>query len=112
MALWVAVVLMAAGAVAVLWAAVSVGTHRAAAAADLVALSAAQAMQDGQPDPCRTATRIAGEQKVDLGSCRIEGETVLVELQVVLRLGVLGSPAIHTSARAGPVGSVGGDLAR
>ena len=104
LALWVAMVLLGAGMVAVLWAAISVGTHRVAAAADLVALSAAQALQAGEGDPCRTAGRIAAEQEVDLRRCQVEGETVAVEVGVVLRLGVLGSPSINTPARAGPVG--------
>ena len=94
------------------WGAISVGTHRVAAAADLVALSAAQALQAGEDDPCRTARRIALDQHVDLRGCKIEGETVAVEVGVVIRLGVLGSPSISTPARAGPVGWEGGDLVR
>ncbi|TDU89290.1 secretion/DNA translocation related TadE-like protein [Kribbella voronezhensis] len=105
--LWVAMVLLTAGVVAVLWAAVSIGTHRAAAAADLVALSAAQALQAGEPDPCRTAQRIAATQHVDLRTCQLQGETVAVEVRIVLRLGVLGSPSINTPARAGPIDDEG-----
>jgi secretion/DNA translocation related TadE-like protein len=112
LALWVAMVLLGAGVVAVLWAAISVGTHRVAAAADLVALSAAQALQAGEGDPCRTAGRIAADQQVDLRSCQVDGETVAVEVGVVLRFGVLGSPSINTPARAGPVDGEGGDLVR
>jgi secretion/DNA translocation related TadE-like protein len=112
LALWVAMVLLGAGVVVVLWGAISVSTHRVAAAADLVALSAAQALQAGEGDPCRTARRIAVDQQVDLRSCQVEGETVAVEVGVVIRLGVLGSPAISTPARAGPVGWEGGDLVR
>lgn len=104
LALWVAMVLMSAGTVAVLWAAVSVGTHRVAAAADLVALSAAQALQNGQGDPCRTAQRIAANQRVDLHRCQVESETVAIEVGTVLRFGVLGSPTITIPARAGPAG--------
>ncbi|QNE20322.1 flp pilus-assembly TadE/G-like family protein [Kribbella qitaiheensis] len=104
LALWVAMALLSAGMVAVLWAAVSVGTHRVAAAADLVALSAAQALQSGEDDPCRTARRIAANQRVDLHSCQVEGETVAIEVGVVLHFGLLGSPTVSTPARAGPAG--------
>ena len=102
MALWVAMVILGAGVVAVIWAVISIGNHRIAAAADLVALSAAQAVQDGAGDPCLTAQRIAAAQQVDLRRCQIEGETVAVEVGAVVRLGILGSPSITTPARAGP----------
>jgi secretion/DNA translocation related TadE-like protein len=106
LALWVALVILGAGVVAVIWAVISVGTHRVAAAADLVALSAAQALQAGAGDPCLAAQRIAAAQQVDLRRCQIEGETVAVEVGAVVRLGALGSPSITTPARAGTADSV------
>jgi secretion/DNA translocation related TadE-like protein len=112
LALWIAMVLLTAGVMAVLWAAISLGTHRSAAAADLVALSTAQALQVGEADPCRTAQRIAAAQRVDLRTCALEGETVKVEVGIVLRLGVLGSPSINSPARAGPADDEGADLVR
>ncbi|WP_112241394.1 Rv3654c family TadE-like protein [Kribbella monticola] len=112
LALCVAMVLFTAGGVAVLWAAISVGTHRVTAAADMVALSAAQALQAGEPDPCRTAQRIAATQHVDLRTCQLQGQTVTVEVGIVLHLGVLGSPSINTPARAGPADYEGADLVR
>jgi secretion/DNA translocation related TadE-like protein len=104
MALWVAVMILGAGAVVVIWGVISVGNHRVAAAADLVALSAAQALQVGVGDPCLTAQRIAAAQQVDLRRCQVEGETVAVEVGVIVRLGVLGSPVVTSLARAGPSG--------
>lgn len=104
MALWVAVMILGAGAVVVIWGVISVGNHRVATAADLVALSAAQALQVGAGDPCLTAQRIAAAQRVDLRRCQVEGETVAVEVGVIVRLGVLGSPVVTSLARAGPSG--------
>lgn len=102
LALGVAMVLLGAGAVGVLWATVSIGNHRAAVAADLAALSAAQAVQSGENDPCRSARRIAAEQQVQVQLCRIDGETVSVVVAVPLQLGALGSPVLSAEARAGP----------
>jgi secretion/DNA translocation related TadE-like protein len=104
LAISVAMVLMGAGVVGVLWAAVSLGSHRVAAAADLAALSAAQAVQSGEGQPCVSAGRIALDQHVELRSCMVEGEIVLVEVATPLRLGVLGSPLLSAEARAGPAG--------
>src|SRR5262245_9008089 len=60
-----------------LWAAVSTAQHRAATAADLAALSAAQAVQSGG-DGCGSAHRIAAAQRALLQSCLVEGEEVSV----------------------------------
>lgn len=53
--LWTAMLLFAAGTIATLWSAISLATHRATAAADLTALSTAQAIQSESPDPCAVA---------------------------------------------------------
>jgi secretion/DNA translocation related TadE-like protein len=103
LALGVALVLLGAGAVGVLWAAISVGSHRAASAADLAGLSAAQALQSGA-DPCKAAERIATNQRVELKRCEVEGEAVSVAVGVRLRLGALGTPTLTRAARAGPIG--------
>jgi secretion/DNA translocation related TadE-like protein len=100
-----ALLLLTASVACALWAAVSIGHHRAAAAADLSALSAAQALQSGADRPCDTASRITTDQRVELLGCRVEGDTVVVVAAVRLRLGVLGSPYTKSAARAGPVGS-------
>jgi secretion/DNA translocation related TadE-like protein len=102
LAVWVAMVLMVAGMVGVLWATVSVAAHRVAAAADLTALSAAQAVQSGDADPCSSAQRIATKLRVTLKTCAIDGETAAVEVALPVRLGSLGSPTLTSEARAGP----------
>lgn len=111
--------LLGAGLVCALWAVVSTGHHRAAAAAEMAALSAAQAMQPGGDwqaegnGPCDVASRIALAHRTELLSCRCDGDTVEVVAAVELRLGVLGSPSVQSAARAGPVsrdpGAMGSD---
>lgn len=96
--------LLTAMVVGVLWAVVSVGHHRADAAADLVALGAAQALQSGETDACRTADRIAAAHAVQLTTCRVDGEVVTVAVGVQLRMGALGTPMVKAEARAGPIG--------
>ncbi|NEA35610.1 Rv3654c family TadE-like protein [Streptomyces sp. SID13031] len=107
LALGIAAVLLGGCLVGVLWAAVSVGHHRVDAAADLVALSAAQAQQSNPADACPTAARIADTHRVELKTCRTEGEAVSVAVTLRLHLGVLGTPLLTGEARAGPIG--GGD---
>jgi secretion/DNA translocation related TadE-like protein len=107
LSLGIAAVLLGGCAVGVLWAAVSVGHHRADAAADLAALSAAQAQQSNPGDACTAAGRIADAQRVSLKYCHAEGDTVAVVVVVRLDLGVLGTPVVTGEARAGPIG--GGD---
>ena len=104
LALGVALVLLGAGAVGVLWAVISVGSHRAASAADLVGLSAAQALQSGG-DPCEAAERIAANHRVELRRCAVESEAVSIAVGVQLRLGALGTPTLTRAARAGPIGT-------
>jgi secretion/DNA translocation related TadE-like protein len=90
------------GMAVVLWSAVSTAHHRAAAAADLAALSGAQAIQsDG--DPCAAALRIAGKQGASLDACTVYGEEVLVVAGVRAELGSLGRPVVRSTARAGTV---------
>lgn len=102
---FVAMLVLAAGLVAVLWCAVSVGRHRAAAAADLAALSAAQVVQGGPGGeaPCQVAGRIAVMHDAELVGCTVDGETVQVVTGVRVELGSLGSPRVAARARAGPV---------
>ena len=98
-----ALLLLFGGLAAALWTAVSTGHHRAASAADLAALSAAQALQAGDSEPCRTATRIAATQQATIIRCDVRGDTVQVLAGVRLELGVLGRPVVESSARAGPI---------
>src|SRR5262245_41304465 len=90
------------GMAVVLWSAVSTAQHRAAAAADLAALSGAQAIQSNG-DPCATARRIAGKQGASLEACAVNGQEVLVVAGVRAELGSLGRPVVRSTARAGPV---------
>jgi secretion/DNA translocation related TadE-like protein len=101
----IAAVLLGASVMGVLWAAVSLGHHRADAAADLAALSAAQAQQSNPGDACPTASRIADAQGASLKNCHVELETVAVAVTLTLHLGVFGTPTVTGEARAGPIGA-------
>lgn len=76
---------------------------RAASAADLAALAAAQALVDGSGDPCARAADIAARNRARIDSCAIDGETVVVTASVPVELGGLGVLAATARARAGPV---------
>jgi secretion/DNA translocation related TadE-like protein len=97
-----ALLVLACGLAAALWSAVSAAQHRAATAADLAALSAAQAIQSGG-DPCGSARRIAVAHRASLQWCLVEGEEVSVVAGVPVELGSLGRPLVRSAARAGPV---------
>ncbi len=88
------------------WLGASVGgaalvRHRAAAAADLAALAAAQDVVRGQPSACRRADRVARANEAVLLRCEVSG----LEASVVLRLEAVGpyAEAGLRSARAGLV---------
>lgn len=55
--------------------------RRAQGAADLAALAAATALQEGA-DPCGTAGRFAGTNGARLTGCRVLGEDVTVQVAV------------------------------
>ncbi|GAA3574036.1 hypothetical protein GCM10022235_49480 [Kribbella ginsengisoli] len=103
LSLGIAAVLLGACVLGVLWAAVSVAHHRADTAADLAALSAAQAQQSDPGQACTTATRITDAQGVSLKYCHAEADTVTVAVTVRLHLGVFGTPLVTSEARAGPI---------
>jgi secretion/DNA translocation related TadE-like protein len=103
--LWTAMLLFAAGTIATLWSAISLATHRAASAADLTALSAAQAVQSGSPDPCAVARDIAITNQATLTTCTLTADTATIKVSVALDLGVLGTPALTSTSRAGPTDS-------
>lgn len=104
--LGVALAVLTSTLLAVVWATISLTAHRANAAADLTALSAAQVAADIETgpstDPCTTARRIAELHEVELRSCQVEDQTVTVAVTAQLRLGSIGSPDITARARAGP----------
>lgn len=78
-----------------------VAAHRAAqAAADLAALAAAGALQEGR-DPCASAADIAGDNRAALRDCRVDGwnVSVVVVSEAHLPIGRVELPA---RSRAGP----------
>jgi secretion/DNA translocation related TadE-like protein len=78
-----------------------VAAHRAAqAAADLAALAAAGALQDGE-DPCASAAHIAGDNRAALRACRVDGWSVSVVVVTAAHLPV-GRVELPARARAGP----------
>lgn len=81
------------------------------AAADLVAVSGAQAYGRGA-DPCAEARRIAGHNSVDLGTCAVTGDPIdfVVEVRVTRRVGwrLPGLPGqVAATAYAGTVAGIG-----
>lgn len=80
-----------------------VARHRAQASADLAALAAAGALADGG-DACTAARTLAQSNRARIGSCRIEGQTVVVQAVVSLPMqGIagIGPSAADAVARAG-----------
>ncbi|UQE76920.1 flp pilus-assembly TadE/G-like family protein [Gordonia sp. PP30] len=78
--------------------------HRAQNAADLGALAAASAQLYGGDDPCGRAREIvvAQEGAPRLRTCEVEGQDVLVDVVVPVRLGDFGLREATARARAGP----------
>jgi secretion/DNA translocation related TadE-like protein len=100
--LWTAMLLFAAGTIATFWSAVSLANHRATAAADLAALSTAQAIQSGSLDPCAVARDIATTNQATLTTCTLTPDTATIKVSVPLNFGVLGTPILTSTSRAGP----------
>lgn len=69
----VLLVVLALGAALLVYAGYLITAHRAAQAADVVALSGARAMSDGE-DPCSAAERSARANAVVLAECRVSGD--------------------------------------
>jgi secretion/DNA translocation related TadE-like protein len=78
-----------------------IARHRAAAAADLSAISAASRVLDGPISACKTAALVARSQGARLTTCRIDGEVAEVTVEVLSGLLSAHYPAIG-AARAGP----------
>ena len=71
---------------------------RAAAAADLAALAAADTASLRVPgDPCIRAAEAAALHRADVVSCVVDGDTTDVEVRIVV-----GGLVLAASARAGP----------
>jgi secretion/DNA translocation related TadE-like protein len=77
--------------------------HRAEAAADLAALAAAGHALDGEEAACARAAEVATSGGARVVLCRLRGWEVLVEVEVGVRLSLLGATTVRGRARAGPV---------
>jgi len=77
--------------------------HRAEAAADLAALAAAGHALDGGEAACARATQVAASSGARVVLCRLRGWEVVVEVEVGVRLSLLGATTVRGRARAGPV---------
>lgn len=100
--LGLAAVLAVVASVAVAVAAVAVARHRAASAADLAALAAADRSLRGHAVACAAAARAATKGSAVLRRCSVDGDVVLV-VAGVRPPGVLGRfGEVRAAARAGP----------
>jgi secretion/DNA translocation related TadE-like protein len=78
------------------------GRHRAEAAADLAALAAAVQAVRGETVACGRAAQVATGTGGRLVLCRVRGGVAEVEVEVALRIAVLGGVTARSRARAGP----------
>ncbi|GAA4659043.1 hypothetical protein GCM10023197_09830 [Gordonia humi] len=83
-----------------------VARHRAQSAADLAALAAASVHVSVAGDACAAAReRVASQDGApSIVDCRIDGQDVVVQVAVRVRLGGLGVRDATGVARAGPIG--------
>ncbi len=81
------------------------GRHRAEAAADLAALAAAGQAVRGEEVACGRAGDVAAGTGGRIVLCRVRGGEALVEVEVALRVAVLGAVTARGRARAGPAES-------
>jgi secretion/DNA translocation related TadE-like protein len=98
---WIAV-LLTVGWIAAIAGAVAAAQHRVDGAADLAALSAAQAVQSGRPDGCAVAEHVASSNGVTVRDCRRDGVDVVVTVADELDLPWSLDGAMTATARAGP----------
>jgi secretion/DNA translocation related TadE-like protein len=105
-------IVVALGSAALVIAGYAAGYHRARAAADLTALSAAAAFQDGR-DPCMQAGLTARQNGAQLDGCSKVGDAI--DFVVTVRVSVLARNrlphlprTVAAKAHAGPVSWVSG----
>ncbi|GLP73423.1 hypothetical protein TUM20983_05330 [Mycobacterium antarcticum] len=79
-----------------------IARHRAQAAADLAALSAAGHLAAGQQTACASAAALTTAMSATLASCTVEDLDVVVTAEVAVGLGRWGVHAARAAARAGP----------
>jgi secretion/DNA translocation related TadE-like protein len=88
---------------------VLVGQRRAAAAADLAALAAAEVLgrgagtTSGGVEACGQASRVSQSNAATMTGCLVEGSQVVVEVAVEVRSLFGAALAVPGRARAGPV---------
>ena len=73
---------------------------KAASVADDAALAAANVLFDATGDPCARAYAIATREHATLASCVVEGEDVVVEVQIPTSVAVVRQ--VSQRSRAGP----------
>jgi len=81
-----------------------VARHRAQAAADLAALSAAAGMAAGPETACERATAVARAMRTSVTGCVLDGLDIVVTVEARLAVGSWGNA--RAAARAGPAGQV------
>jgi len=80
-----------------------VARHRAQAAADLAALSAAARLPAGAERACQHASVLARKMRADQTNCSLQGLDVVVTVEVAVGRGIRARAA----ARAGPIDTPG-----
>lgn len=75
--------------------------HRVQNMADLASVAAAQALYDGDADPCAAAERTLFGNEVALESCSLEDEDVIVTATVSTSVPFV--PEVSRRSRAGPI---------
>jgi secretion/DNA translocation related TadE-like protein len=79
-----------------------VARHRATVVADLAALAAADAMLDGDPAPCRSASTVAAAEAGRVVRCQVVDGLVEVVAEVPSGRVLSFLPPARARARAGP----------
>ncbi|MET8875600.1 Rv3654c family TadE-like protein [Nocardia sp. NPDC004604] len=82
---------------------VIVGRHRAQAAADLSALSAAGELERGADAGCAAASEIASRMGVRILQCTVVQWDATVTVEGNVPIGLFGKRTVRAVARAGPV---------
>jgi secretion/DNA translocation related TadE-like protein len=79
-----------------------IARHRAQAAADLAALSAAGHVVSGPESACASAASLAAAMSATMATCTVEELDVVVTVEVPVSLGRWGVHVATATARAGP----------
>lgn len=82
-----------------------VARHRAQAAADLAALTAATVLVGGEGTACAQAAAVAQRMGAALTDCTAVGLDVTVRIEIAVELGRFAMGPARAAARAGPTAS-------